>query len=234
MRSLGAETRINLLPWRDWRQARRGKATVAVLLGAALAGMALVLAISLWLQRQIELQENRIHLLEQELAALDQRMEAARDLRAQAKLAAARVALIRELRDLGAGTVRVFDALANTLAEGIQYRRIERRGRMLDVAGVAESSSQIVELMRNLEGSAWFASANLRHLREEPERDAHRINGSTFAMTVLQAVPVELAADGPAAASNPGQTAGVSEAVGAGANRRHSAAQARTSNQGTQ
>ncbi len=188
-------TRINLLPWRDRARARRGKATVAGLLAAMALGIALVAMVGLWLERRIDARENQNRLLEQELATLGQRLAGARDLREQAERAAAHVALIRELRQLGLGTVRVLDALAQTLVEGIHYRRIERRGAMLDIAGIAESNAQIAGLMRNFDDSAWLASANLRRLREASERAADGPVGSAFEMTVLQLPPVIVGGD---------------------------------------
>ena len=189
------QTRINLLPWREWERARRGGTAVVALLGALLAGLIVMAAAGLWLERRIDAQEQRNQLLEQQIAALGNRIDAARGAREQFDRSASHIALIRELRRIAAGSAGVLDALADTLVEGIHYRRIERRGATLDVSGVAASSRHIARLMRNLESSAWFVSANLKHLREESPSIANGPSASVFEMTFPQVPPTELDAN---------------------------------------
>ncbi len=208
---LHTETRINLLPWRDWRRAWRRKATVGALLGAALAGTMLVVLLGLRLEGRIAIQESRNRHFEQELAALDSRIEEARGWRVRSAQAAALIALIRELRDIGSATVRVLDALATTLTEGVHYRRIARRGPMLDVVGVAGSNGRIAGLMRNLDGSAWFASANLKRLREESDGVA---GAAVFEMTFLQVQAVEPVIQAMGDRSGSGRTAEIAQPGG--------------------
>ncbi|MCY4564726.1 MAG: PilN domain-containing protein, partial [Gammaproteobacteria bacterium] len=101
-----------------------------------------------------------------------------------------RMDVVERRRNSRPGTVRVFDALVNTLVEGAHYGRIERRGQLLEVEGFAASNRLVSALMRNLESSSHFTSAQLKRLYEDLRGDAYGPQGSSFEMTLLQVMPV--------------------------------------------
>lgn len=182
-------SRINLLPWRELERRRRARAMAGALAGTLLVAVLLVLTAGRFLEERIRAQEQRNRMLEKENAALEARIEEARHRRTRLERLEERIAVIHRLRDSRAATVRVFDALAGTMVEGIHYRRVERRGAMLTVRGFAASNRLVAELMRNLENSAQFTSAHLKRLREDPHGAAYGPEASTFEMTFLQAEP---------------------------------------------
>ena len=192
-----AGSTINLLPWRDLERARRTRATVGAMAGAVLAGVLVVTAAGWQLQRCMEVQERRNGLLERETAALESRIAEVRDWRTRQEELLRRMDVVDRLRNSRPVTVRVLDALVNTLVEGAHYGRIERRGQLLEVEGFAASSRLVSALMRNLESSPQFTSAQLKRLYEDPRDDAYGPQGSSFEMTLLQVLPVaQDAADG--------------------------------------
>ena len=163
---------------------------ISALAGAVLAGVLVVTAAGWYLQRCVELQERRNRLLEREIAALESRVEEAQAWRARHEELLRRVGVVDRLRNSRTGTVRVFDALVNTLVEGAHYGRIERRGQLLEVEGFAASNRLVSALMRNLEGSSQFTAAQLKRLYEGPRGGAYGPHGSTFEMSLLQVLPV--------------------------------------------
>ena len=192
-----AGSTINLLPWRDLERARRTRAMVGAMVGAVLAGVLVVTAAGWHLQRCMEVQERRNGLLERETAALESRVAQMQDWRTRQEELLQRMDVVDRLRNSRPGTVRVFDALVNTLVEGAHYGRIERRGELLEVEGFAASNRLVSALMRNLESSSQFTSAQLKRLYEDPRGDAYGPQGSSFEMTLLQVLPVaQDAADG--------------------------------------
>ena len=192
-----AGSTINLLPWRDLERARRTRAMVGAMVGAVLAGVLVVTAVGWYLQRCVEVQERRNLLLERETAALESRVEEAQGWRTRQEQLLRRIGVVERLRNSRPGTVRVFDALVNTLVEGAHYGRIERRGQFLEVEGLAASNRLVSALMRNLESSSQFTAAQLKRLYEDPRGDAYGSQGSSFEMTLLQVLPVaQHAADG--------------------------------------
>ena len=59
-------------------------------------------------------------------------------------------------------------------------------GAKLTVAGVAESNNRISTLMRNLDGSEWFAEPNLKGIKEDPDNSDYGEQASTFDLSFQQ------------------------------------------------
>ena len=57
------------------------------------------------------------------------------------------------------------------------------------MAGVAESNNRISALMRNLDGSDWFAAPNLRSIKEDPTNSDYGEQASTFDLSFVQTNP---------------------------------------------
>ncbi len=181
--------RINLLPWRELEQVRRNRLLLAALAGAIAAAVVVVSTASWSFERRLAAQQQRNRLLEQETALLEGRIARLRGLREQREQLLARVAVIDKLQNDRSVIVRVFDELVNTLAGGMHYRLVEMRGRSLAVRGVAESNERISALMRNLDGSDWFASPKLKRVREDPGNHEYGAGASTFEMSFMQVHP---------------------------------------------
>ena len=186
---VSARYQINLLPWRELERVRRNRTLFGTLTGVFAVGVMTVSLVDWSLDRRIEAQQQRNRLLEQETASLERRILAVRGLRERRDQLLARVAVIHQLQNERVVTVRVFDELANTLVGGMHYRLVEMRGGSLAVRGVAESNARISALMRNLDGSAWFASPNLKHVREDPGNRDYGAGASTFEMSFMQVHP---------------------------------------------
>ena len=186
---VSAQYRINLLPWRELQRVRGNRMVFGTLAGVFAAGVMLVFTASWSLDRHIEAQQQRNRLLEQETALLEGRIAEVRGFREQRDQLLARVAVIQQLQNDRLVTVRVFDELVNTLAGGMHYLLVEMRARSLSAKGVAESNERISALMRNLDGSAWFAAPNLKRVREDPGNRDYGAGASTFEMSFMQVHP---------------------------------------------
>ena len=70
-------------------------------------------------------------------------------------------------------------------------------GSSLTVSGVAESNNRISTLMRNLDGSDWFAQPNLKGIKEAPSNSVYGQQASTFDLSFIQTNPNEVMAENP-------------------------------------
>ena len=159
-------TTINLLPWRERRRELKRRA-FAVGMAASIAGAAMLLAVA-WLRIEAEIDEVRAanHGTAARLADLDDRLQAARELRDRIGLMDERIATVRGVHGARVDTVRVFDELAGTLAAGVRYTSLARRGRAISLRGFAEVESSVSALMRNLDRSAQFGAPTLRNIAD--------------------------------------------------------------------
>lgn len=181
--------RINLLPWREWERERKKKEFFGNLAGVLVAGAALVLLFGWYLNGQIEAQEARNSVLETEIAELDRKIAEIQDLQKTRDELLARMRVIQELQGNRPVIVRVFDELVRTLAKGVHFRTLKMEGNRLTLDGVAESNNRISTLMRNLDNSDWFASPNLKTIKEDPQNPDYGAQASTFNLTFVQANP---------------------------------------------
>jgi len=184
---------INLLPWRDWERERKKKEFFGNLAGVLVLGAMLVFLGGWVLDNNIENQQNRNGFLETKIAALDQRIAEIQNLRKQRQELLERMRVIQELQGNRPVIVKVFDEMVRTLSKGVHYKRLEMAGHNLKVQGAAESNNRISSLMRNLDESEWFASPNLRSIKEDPKNSDYGPQASTFDLTFVQVSPGQAA-----------------------------------------
>jgi type IV pilus assembly protein PilN len=181
--------RINLLPWREWERERRKKEFLANVAGVVVMGVILVFLGGQYLDSRIDNQNARNRFIEAEITVLDQRIAEIRDLQRVRQDLLDRMRVILELQGNRPVIVRVFDELVRTLASGVHFKSLKMQGTLLTIDGVAESNNRISSLMRNLDGSDWFASPNLKGIKEDPNNADYGPGASTFNLTFVQTNP---------------------------------------------
>lgn len=187
--------RINLLPWREWERERKRKEFLGNLAGVFIGAVVLVLVAGWYLDGRIENQQSRNAFLEREIEELDRKIVEIQNLQKTRDELLARMRVIQELQGNRPVIVRVFDEMVRTLAKGVHFRKLEMKGNRLAVEGEAESNNRISSLMRNLDNSDWFASPNLKTIKEDPTNVNYGAQASTFNLTFVQTNPNEPADD---------------------------------------
>ncbi len=180
---------INLLPWREWERERRQKEFLAQLGAVLLIGVLLIFGAGQYFDNAIEGQNGRNQFLTSKIKVLDEKIEEIKMLRKQREDLLARMRVINELQGNRPVIVRVFDEMVQTLAKGVHYKKLVMAANVLTVEGVAESNNRISALMRNLDGSQWFAQPNLKGIKEDPENSDYGEQASTFDLSFIQTNP---------------------------------------------
>ncbi len=180
---------INLLPWREWERERKQKEFIAQTGGVLLLAVVMIFGAGQVLNNAIESQEGRNQFMQGKIKVLDEKIAEIKSLRKQREDLLARMRVINELQGNRPVIVRVFDEMVQTLAKGVHYSKLQMEGTQLSVAGVAESNNRISALMRNLDGSDWFAQPNLKSIKEDPENSDYGEQASTFDLSFVQTNP---------------------------------------------
>lgn len=180
---------INLLPWREWERERKQKEFFAQTGAVLLIAILMIFGAGQMLNNSIEGQEGRNAFMQDKIKVLDKKIAEIKSLRKQREDLLARMRVINELQGNRPVIVRVFDEIVQTLAKGVHYKKLELKGSELTVAGVAESNNRISALMRNLDGSDWFAQPNLRSIKEDPQNSNYGEQASTFDLSFVQTNP---------------------------------------------
>jgi type IV pilus assembly protein PilN len=181
--------RINLLPWREWERERKKKEFLVNLAAVLVAGVAIVLLFGWYLDDRIEAQNARNGYLEEQIAELDRKIAEIENLQKTRDELLARMRIIQELQGNRPVIVRVFDEMVRTLAKGVHFKTLKKQGTTLTIEGIAESNNRISSLMRNLDNSDWFASPNLKSIKEDPTNLDYGAQASTFNLTFVQTNP---------------------------------------------
>lgn len=149
---------INLLPWREASRRERRRQFHAVLLLAALSGVALVLLVSAINVRSLAVQDSRNQWLRSENLKLGAQLEEIRQLDQALALLEARRTAVEGLQRSRGQAVQLLDALASRVPEGIALRGV-RQAERITLTGWAQSNARVSDLLRRLEGMPGTAGA---------------------------------------------------------------------------
>jgi len=153
---------INLLPWRqELRQRRRKEFLIGI--GAAVGLAALITLLTHFsVSSMIDAQNRRNELLKAEIAELDKAIEQILALEEQKDRMIARMEVIDTLQASRPEIVKLFDQIVSTLPEGVYLTSVKQSGKKIEFNGVAQSSTRVSALMRNIDASESLMSPELK------------------------------------------------------------------------
>lgn len=156
---------INLLPWREELREDRKK-IFNITFGLTIGGGLLLMIFIHWIiSEKINLQQDRNRYLTQEIHLLDQKIMAIRSLQKQRSNLLERMVIIEKLQNDRARIVHIFAEIVNILPEGIYLKKISRQENTITFEGIAESNTNISNLMRNIDNSSWLARSALNEIK---------------------------------------------------------------------
>jgi type IV pilus assembly protein PilN len=192
--------RINLLPWRE-AERKRKRQEFFLSIGAALATAGLVLLVGRWqMSASIEHQQERNQILTEEIALLDKQIEEILGLENQKRRLLARMEIIEKLQRSRPEIVHVFDELVRVLPEGVYLTYLKQTGQRIEIRGVAQSSTRVSALMRNIDNSQWLADPSLQVVESKDRAPGGGSDFTLFATQRSQATPDDEAASAKVAA----------------------------------
>lgn len=153
--------RINLLPWRAERRARRQKEFYGLLGASALAAVLLGFLIVSYYNGQLEGQGERNAFLQAEIRKLDAQIKEIEDLDRKKAQLLMRKQVIEELQASRSQMVHLFDELVRTIPDGVRLTSIKQAGEVLTLEGQSQSNARVSTYMRNIEASGWMREPDL-------------------------------------------------------------------------
>ena len=148
--------RINLLPWREEERKRRQREFGVATAGAVVAAVAFVIATIFAYSQRISNQEARNERLTNEIVELEKSITEIDGLERQKERLLARMEIIEQLQKSRPEIVHLFDETARQLPEGVYLTGIRQTGSRVEVRGVAQSSTRVSALMRQMAASEWL------------------------------------------------------------------------------
>ena len=175
--------RINLPPPRELARAARRR-QFNVLLGIAVAAgvIAVVLGHGVIAANQ-SAQDERNAFLEQEIARLDVQIGEIKKIREQTQALLERKQVVETLQSNRTEVVHLFDQMIRLLPDGLYLKSFKQAGDIVTISGYTQSSARVSTLMRNLNDSSWFESANLVEIKSAT---VNNLRANEFVLSVKQ------------------------------------------------
>jgi len=176
---------INLLPWREeQRQEQTRQFATVTALSLVLTG-ALIFLVHVTFSNQIDHQNFRNKILQDEIKRLDDSLKQIATLEETKAQLLARMDVIQSLQQRRPQIVHLFDDFVRTVPEGIYLTSIKQEGDQLTIKGVAESNGRVSAYMRNIDASAWMATPKLKVI----ETKKGTLRSNDFTLTTSQTLP---------------------------------------------
>jgi len=156
--------RINLLPWREEERKTRQREFGVAAAGAVIAGVAIVMLTMLAYAQMISAQESRNERLTNEITELEKSIEEIDGLERQKERLLARMEIIDQLQKSRPEVVHLFDELVRQLPEGVYLTGMKQTGTRIEIRGVAQSSTRVSALMRQVDASDWLADPEVERV----------------------------------------------------------------------
>ncbi len=148
--------RINLLPWREEDRKKRQRDFGVAMAGGVIVAIAGVLLIMFAYSQMISSQEERNQRLTNEIAELQKSITEIDGLERQKERLLARMEIIEQLQKSRPEIVHLFDEVARQLPEGVYLTGMKQQGSRVEVRGIAQSSTRVSALMRQIDASQWM------------------------------------------------------------------------------
>ena len=138
-----------------------------------------------------ESQQKRNEFLDKEIKKVEEEIK---ELQAARAALLARMRVIQQLQLDRTQVVHLFDDLVRKTPEGVYFIGLKQAATTITLSGNAQSNARVSALMRNLDGSDWFANPDLDVINVKPKGN-NRI--SEFTLRVSQKIKQEKDGAGP-------------------------------------
>ncbi|MEQ9563564.1 MAG: PilN domain-containing protein [Woeseiaceae bacterium] len=156
--------RINLLPWREEDRKRRQREFLVAMGGSFVAAIAVLGLLMFAFSQMIDDQRNRNARLTTEIAELDKSIKEIDGLERQKERLLARMEIIEQLQRSRPEVVHLFDEMTRQLPEGVYLTGMKQTGSQVELKGIAQSSTRVSALMRQIDSSDWFTDPDVQRV----------------------------------------------------------------------
>ena len=155
---------INLLPWREAERKKRQRDFGVAMGGALVAAIAVVMLTMLAYSQMISGQNQRNQRLTDEIVELEKSITEIDGLERQKERLLARMEIIDQLQKSRPEIVHLFDEIVRQLPEGVYLTGMKQTGSRVEIRGVAQSSTRVSALMRQIDASDWMTDPEVERV----------------------------------------------------------------------
>jgi type IV pilus assembly protein PilN len=175
--------RINLLPWREEDRKKRQQEFMIALGGSVVAAIAVILLTLFTYNSMIDDQQSRNQRLEDEIAVLEKSITEIDGLERQKERLLARMEIIEQLQQSRPEVVHLFDEISRQMPEGVYLSGLRQTGSVVELQGIAQSSTRVSALMRRADESEWLTDPSVTRVETTETGPARQ---AEFVVTLKQ------------------------------------------------
>lgn len=166
--------RINLLPWREAERKKRQRDFGVAMAGAVVFAAICLMATMFVYNQMIDNQKARNDRLTAEIAELEKSIAEIDGLERQKERLLARMEIIDQLQMSRPEIVHLFDEMARQMPEGVYLKNIQQTGSSVEIRGIAQSSTRVSALMRQIDQSEWMADPEVERVETTTDGGARQ------------------------------------------------------------
>ena len=155
---------INLLPWREAERKKRQRDFGVAMGGSLIAAVAVIMLAMFAYNQMIADQKSRNQRLTNEIVELEKSIAEIDGLERQKERLLARMEIIEQLQKSRPEIVHLFDEIVRQLPEGVYLTGMKQTGARVEIRGVAQSSTRVSALMRQIDASEWMADPEVERV----------------------------------------------------------------------
>ena len=144
---------IKLLQWREGERQKRQRDFMVAMAGSFVAGLLVIALMNLAFSQMIGHQRERNDRLGDEIGELEKSITEIDGLERQKERLLARMEIIEQLHRSRPEIVHLLDEVTRQLPEGVYLTGMKQTGSAVAVQGVAQSSTRVSALMRQIDAS---------------------------------------------------------------------------------
>lgn len=182
---------INLLPWREAERHKRQRDFGVAMGGSVVAGIAVVILTVFAFSQMISAQNGRNSRLTVEIAELEKSILEIDGLERQKERLLARMEIIEQLQKSRPEIVHLFDELVRKLPEGVYLTGLKQVGTRVELRGVAQSSTRVSALMRQIDSSVWLTDPEVERVETRTAGSSRQAEFVVYAKQVRSDAELE-------------------------------------------
>ncbi|MDC0236501.1 PilN domain-containing protein [Gammaproteobacteria bacterium] len=164
---------VNLLPWRQEQAARRRKEKFFILVATGICALAFMVPVVLMTNSRVNESSQLNGYLQSRINTLDESLNEVRNLESSKAELIGQIQILEHLQFGRSDTAKVFDELVVAMPDQITLKRVERKGNLLVIIGLAESNSDVSRFMKNIDSSYLFSRPRLSEIEKQLESDGY-------------------------------------------------------------
>lgn len=168
--------KINLLPWREERRQERLQEFQKMMFLAFLVAGGVFYIVIMIADSMVSEQEARNKFLQDEIVKVDAQIAEIKTIEEERNKLLARMQVIQDLQESRPKVVKVLDALAHVLPEGVHLEQLSREGDKISINGMAESNARVSVLMNRIDANTEFEESRLQVVKKGSSQKQFALN----------------------------------------------------------